>query len=91
MLIPKLTTGPAFYCRKVWLYNLGVYDCTNGQGYMYLWTEDKAKRGADEIASILLKFIRTKTDIEHLVIFTYNCPGQNKNWLLVSLWQQANS
>lgn len=88
MPIPKLTTGPAFYCRKVWLYNLGVHDCSNGQGYMFLWTEDKAKRGSDEIASILLKFLSSKNDIEDLVIFTDNCPGQNKNWLLVSLWLQ---
>lgn len=86
--IPKLTTGPAFYCRKVWLYNLGIHDCTNGQGYMFLWTEDKAKRGADEIASVLLKYLKTKNDFEDLVIFTDNCPGQNKNWLMVSLWLQ---
>ncbi|CAH1106778.1 unnamed protein product [Psylliodes chrysocephalus] len=32
MPIPKLTTGPAFYCRKIWLYNLRVHDCTNERG-----------------------------------------------------------
>lgn len=88
MPIPKLTTGPAFYCRKIWLYNLGVHDCTSGQGYMYLWTEDKAKRGADEVASVLLKFLNNITDVDHLVIFTDNCPGQNKNWLLMGVWLQ---
>lgn len=88
MPIPKLTTGPAFYCRKIWLYNLGVHDCTSGQGYMYLWTEDKAKRGSDEIASVLLKFLSNKNDAENLVIFTDNCPGQNKNWQMMALWLQ---
>lgn len=86
--IPKLTTGPAFYCRKIWLYNLGIHDCTNGKGHMFLWTEDIAKRGSDEVASILLKFLMTKTEIDHLIIFTDNCPGQNKNWLMMSLWLQ---
>lgn len=86
--IPKLTTGPAFYCRKIWMYNLGIHDCTEGKGYMFLWTEDTAKRGSDEVASILLKFLSTKTDIDDLIIFTDNCPGQNKNWLLIALWLQ---
>lgn len=88
MPIPKLTTGPAFYCRKVWLYNLGVHDCTAERGHMFLWTENQAKRGADEVASVLLKFLKEKTDVDHLVIFTDNCPGQNKNWLLMAFWLQ---
>nr|CAI5820481.1 unnamed protein product [Callosobruchus analis] len=88
MPIPKLTTGPAFRCRKIWLYNLGVHDCTNSQGSMYLWTEDKAKRGADEVASVLLKFLANKTDTEDLIIFTDNRRGQNKNWLLTYPWLQ---
>ncbi|CAH0564506.1 unnamed protein product [Brassicogethes aeneus] len=90
MPIPKLTTGPAFYCRKIWLYNLGIHDCTAEQGYMYLWSEDKAKRGADEIASVLLKFLNNleNNNVEDLVVFTDNCPEQNKNWLLTSLWLQ---
>lgn len=70
------------------MYNLGIHDCTEGKGYMFLWTEDTAKRGSDEVASILLKFLSTKTDIDDLIIFTDNCPGQNKDWLLIALWLQ---
>ncbi|CAH2002700.1 unnamed protein product [Acanthoscelides obtectus] len=88
MPIPKLTTGPAFYCRKVWLYNLGVHDCTAEQGHMFLWTENQAKRGADEVASVLFKFLKDKKDVDHLVVFTDNCPGQNKNWQLMAFWLQ---
>lgn len=88
MPLPKLTTGPAFYSRKVWMYNLGIHDCTAGKGHMFLWTEDTAKRGSDEVASILLKFLLSTTEIDDLIIFTDNCPGQNKNWLLMSLWLQ---
>lgn len=88
MPLPKLTTGPAFYCRKIWLYNLGIHDCTNKKGFMYLWTEDQAKRGADEVASVLMKFLETKLDYDELVIFTDNCPGQNKNWQMMAFWLQ---
>lgn len=80
MPLPKLTTGPAFYCRKMWLYNLGIRDCTNKKGFMYLWT--------DEVASALMKFLETKLDYDELVIFTDNCPGQNKNWQMMAFWLQ---
>ena len=54
--LPKLTTGPEFYCRKIWMYTLGIHDCTAGKGHMLLWTENIAKRRSDEVASILLKY-----------------------------------
>lgn len=90
--VPKLITGPAFYARRIWLYNLGVHDCTNDKGYMYLWSENQAKRGADEIISSILKFLEDQEElirnIEELVVFTDNCPGQNKNWLMMAFWLQ---
>jgi hypothetical protein len=88
MPIPKLTTGSAFYCTKVWLYNLGIHDRTVGRGHMFIWTEDLAKRGSEEVAFVLMKFLSSKTDTEDLIIFIDNCPGQNKNWLLMSFWLQ---
>ena len=72
--LPKLTTGPAFYCRKIWRYNLGIHDCTAGKGHMVLWTENIAKRGSDEVASILLKYLSKITEVDDLIIFTDNCP-----------------
>lgn len=70
--IPKLTIGPAFYCRNIWMYNLGIHDCPTEKGHMFLWTEDTAKRGSDEIASVLLKFLNAQKDIDYLIIFTDN-------------------
>nr|CAH7768582.1 unnamed protein product [Callosobruchus chinensis] len=58
--IPKLTTGPAFYCRKILMYNLGIHDCTENAGHMCVWTENIAKRGSDEVASIFIKFMSSK-------------------------------
>lgn len=49
LLVPSLTTGPAFYLRKAWVYNLEVHDCVNNKGYMYMWSENTGKRGSDEI------------------------------------------
>ncbi|CAH1961305.1 unnamed protein product [Acanthoscelides obtectus] len=55
---PSLTVGPAFYLRKAWTYNLGIHDCVTGKGSMFLWAETTAKRGSEEIASILLKYLQ---------------------------------
>ncbi|CAH1984379.1 unnamed protein product [Acanthoscelides obtectus] len=79
--VPNLTVGPAFYLRKAWVYNLGIHDCVTGQGYMYMWPENVAKRGSDEIASILYKHFREHSikGNKKLIVYTDNCGGQNKN------------
>nr|CAI5817409.1 unnamed protein product [Callosobruchus analis] len=79
---PSLTVGSAFYLRETWTYNLGIHDCGGGQGSMFLWAEPTAKRGSDEIASILLKYL------------TDNCGGLNKIGLLClsgSNWSEKNT
>nr|CAH7762462.1 unnamed protein product [Callosobruchus chinensis] len=87
--VPYLTTGPAFYLRKAWVYNLGIHDCVNDKGYMYMWCENTGKRGSDEIASILFKHFKERGRLpRNLIIYTDNCGGQNKNWVLISLWKQ---
>lgn len=56
---PHLQVGPASYLRKIWLYNCWILVFKPDQGYMYIWTEEKAKRGCEEIVSIVLKHIKS--------------------------------
>ncbi|XP_071053921.1 uncharacterized protein [Onthophagus taurus] len=88
--VPNLTVGPAFYLRKAWTYNLGIHDCIEDRGYMYMWPENVAKRGSDEIASILYKHFKKNCNDQYtkLIVYSDNCAGQNKNWTIVCLWQQ---
>lgn len=87
MPTPKLTVGPAFYKRKLWTFNLGIHDCGSNVGYMFLWTEDTAKRGSDEITSCLIKYLElVKPKSKALHIISDNCRGQNKNWTFVALY-----
>ena len=79
---PKLTVGPAFYRRKLWTFN-----CGTDSGFMFLWSENIAKRGACEIASCLLKYLQDNNiEAEELHIMSDNCKGQNKNWFLIALY-----
>ena len=79
--IPKLVTNMAFYSRKVNAYNCGIHDLNTGKGHMFMWPENVAKRGSNEVASCLYKYIETYVNpkIKELVIFSDNCAGQNKN------------
>lgn len=55
--MPKLTQSEMFYRCQLSRYNFGVcvYDTT--QSYMCMWDESIASRGANEIASCVLKLM----------------------------------
>ena len=82
---PKITAGVSFYKRKLFTLNFGIHDYRTGRGYMFVWDEVTAKRGAIEICSCIYKFVTTivPPTIKKLYIFSDNCPGQNKNNILV--------
>ena len=82
---PKLTAGVAYYKRKLSVFNLGIHDLLNDRGYMFLWDEVTARRGAIEICSCLYKYFTTivPPTTKKLVIVSDNCPGQNKNYIIV--------
>lgn len=57
------------------------------------WTESIAGRGADEIASSILKTIQNKFTPEEsshsnriLSVWNDCCGGQNKNWIVICLY-----
>lgn len=70
-----------YYKRKLGVYNFTVYETSSRHGFCYVWSEDKAKRGANEIASCLWKYLNNLNSITNLPIIFYsdNCTGQNKN------------
>ncbi|CAL4062861.1 unnamed protein product, partial [Meganyctiphanes norvegica] len=44
LTLPKLTSGIAFYKRKLWSLNFGIHDYKTNRGYMYVWNEVTANR-----------------------------------------------
>ena len=80
---PRISTGLAYYLRKLWVYNFCIHDIQKGKGSMFVWDEATGGRGSDEVASCLLKWIKLRQDegevFNTLRIFCDNCAGQNKN------------
>ena len=86
---PRITSGLAYYKRKLWVYNFCIYDLKEDTPTMFVWDEESGGRGSDEIASCLMKWLDIKFDEEQLdflelTIFADNCGGQNKNHTMVA-------
>lgn len=83
---PYLTNCQSFYLLKLWTINLTIYDATEKKSYCVMWDESKAGRGGNEIASGLLKWAKNvivASGTEHLIIWSDNCPSQNRNIMMM--------
>ena len=80
---PRVSTGMAYYLRKLWVYNFCVYDVTKGKATMFMWDEVTGGRGSDEVATCLMKWIDMRQSegqkFDVLRVFCDNAGGQNKN------------
>jgi hypothetical protein len=50
---PSLSTSVAYYKHQMWMFNLGIHDAVTATGYMNVWSDNIASRGAQEIGSCL--------------------------------------
>lgn len=83
---PYLSNSQSFYLLKLWTLNLTIYDSTEKHAYCMLWDESQAGRGGNEISSALCKWAETvlaNSGIENLIIWSDNCPCQNRNVMMM--------
>lgn len=71
---------------------LGAYDNV----YSYFWDETQGKRGANEIGSCLLDYLKRLNEQNankslNITFYSDNCCGQNKNKYITSLYSYAVS
>ena len=85
--LPSGDVGQLYYKRKLVVYNLTVYGMVSpNDAYCFNWTECDGKKGANEIGSILHKYIMTlPVHTKHVVLFSDSCTGQNRNQYIASI------
>lgn len=83
---PSLVNGVSFYKRQLWTYNLTLYETRCNQAnpkrkLCFIWDETIAKRGSQEIASCLMKYLNNVLDkeVSEVIFYSDCCPGQTRN------------
>ena len=80
--LPKLSVGPAYYLRKLHLYNFTMYNVKSREATNFMWNESEAGRGANEISSALWRKLQEEDEkgcIKRVVLYSDTCAGQNRN------------
>lgn len=91
--LPKTNEGDMYYLRQLNNFNLSVYGYHDRTGHNYLWNESTAKRGSNEIASCLIKYLdnlNRKETFKTVTLLSDSCGGQNRNRpFMAMLWWAA--
>lgn len=85
---PKSPVGTMYYYSKLCVWNFTMYETGPKTGVCNLWNETIGKRGSNELASYVQKFIENKVEvgIKEFVFYTDNCGGQNRNQNMFSMY-----
>lgn len=80
--LPNISTNDVYYKRQLSMYTFNIHILSTGRSIFFMYPQTVAKKGADEVVSMLHSFITTVLDprVRHLDIFCDSCPGQNKNY-----------
>lgn len=79
---PKLFAGSTYYKRKLNIYNLTFYELQTKKGACYMWSESEAHRGANDIATAVVKYLEKidqTAEYDKVILYSDTCGGQQNN------------
>lgn len=79
--VPNITTNDVYYKRQLSIFLFNIHVLSTGQSVFYIYPENTANKGSDEVCSFLHHFIYNilDPDVTDLEAFCDSCSGQNKN------------
>lgn len=69
------------------MYNLTFYDLQTKHGHCYQWTETEAHRGANDIATAVIKYLESIDrggQYNNISFYSDTCGGQNRNKVITT-------
>lgn len=82
--LPHIRTNEVFYSIQMWYFVFGVHNEGNDAATMYCYDETVAKKGQNDVASLLFHFLRNHDlTTKNLILLSDGCAGQNKNYALM--------
>ena len=85
MPCPNKTTNDIYYRRQLSLHSFKVHALATESVHMYAYDEIIAKKGADEVTSMLAHYFKSfvPKSVHTLKLFFDSCCGQNKSYTMV--------
>ena len=82
---PNKTSNDIYYKRQLTCISFNVHMLSRDDAYFYFYDETVAKKGADDVCSMLYHFTETYIPqvVTRLDLFCDGCAGQNKNYTLL--------
>ncbi|KAJ8918941.1 hypothetical protein NQ315_016843 [Exocentrus adspersus] len=83
--VPNITSNDVYYKRQLSVFSFNIHILATNESVFYVYPETVARKGSDEVLSMLHHFIMNYLDqeIKHVHIFCDSCGGQNKNYNLI--------
>ncbi|XP_050311864.1 uncharacterized protein LOC126747345 [Anthonomus grandis grandis] len=84
---PNITTNDVYYKRQLTFVSFNIHKLATNEAVFHTCPETIAKKGADEVASLLHDFCHNilGQTVRCLEIFCHSCAGQNKNYTIIRL------
>lgn len=88
-LCPKTMASSLYYCMKLKVYNLTIFDLGRGQCFTYWWNECDGELEASVFASIVIKHIQNiclplPEKCKKVIFYSDGCGYQNRNNILAN-------
>lgn len=82
---PNISTNDVYYRRQLNFISFTIHVLSNSKVVFYTYDESVAKKGADDVCSMLNHFLHEilSPEVRNLAIFCDSCAGQNKNYTLI--------
>lgn len=92
MPLPKGDCSAFYYSSKLNVLNFTICDLHKKTTECYVWDESNGHRGANELGSCVLKYIKKNIGIyKDAIFYSDNCSGQQKNQFMLAAYIYALS